>query len=590
MVRPYNNIHFFKFAFLLIIITSTKLFSQERSIQITGKVVNVEQIPIPQVNIVIKGTDKGTQTNDNGEYTLLVNLGDILLFSHLGMEDLEVQVERNDSELNVEMQKGNIELDEVEIEAKRKHKTQKELLKEYTLNKKLIKTSFGIIDKDISSSSMRIIDGNDLITFGADFLYSLENLYPKMKVVRNDPKFPGGIGVFLQRIAYSTNPTAIFDVDGFIYESPPTYLSSNDIERIAILERNAAISRYGTNGVGGVIIINTKSKTKMDDLGIKRTFNNDALLDSLTREANLLEPYRPYYPSYIKKMQKSKTKSQAFALYLDQKIRHCNNPYYFLEMYDFFMSHWGNNEESNKIFQYIMESFSNNAQILKALAYLQEQYGNNESALLLHLETFKLQPKRAQSYRDLANAYVNVGKFKQSLMYYIRYKDVLVPLLNNTYDAFGYDYLITTEMMNIFEQNSAFFTTSNSLINIENNNKTQTRIVFEWNNQNAEFELQFVAPDGYYDDWSNKPPKDVDTLQNLELKGYCSKQFFISKDDAGLWLINIRYKGNQSEAPTYLKVAVYHDYGSKNKQVDVKVYELTENKHNAIQLFKLHQN
>jgi len=49
-----------------------------------------------------------------------------------------------------------------------------------------------------------------------------------------------------------TPPKAIFDVDGFIQETAPTYLSSHDIDRIAILERNAAISRYGPMGVGGV--------------------------------------------------------------------------------------------------------------------------------------------------------------------------------------------------------------------------------------------------------------------------------------------------------------------------------------------------
>ena len=40
---------------------------------------------------------------------------------------------------------------------------QAQLLKEYPVNKKLIKTSWGILDKDRLSGTMRIIDGSMLI-------------------------------------------------------------------------------------------------------------------------------------------------------------------------------------------------------------------------------------------------------------------------------------------------------------------------------------------------------------------------------------------------------------------------------------------
>lgn len=49
----------------------------------------------------------------------------------------------------------------------------------------------------------------------------------------------------------------------------------------------------------------------------------------------------------------------------------------------------------------------------------------------------------------------------------------------------------------------------------------RTRLVFEWNNQEAEFELQFVTPEGFYDTWEHKPGRDA--LQDPEaVKGYFS--------------------------------------------------------------------
>jgi hypothetical protein len=173
------------------------------------------------------------------------------------------------------------ELDEVTLK-KRKRKTNKDILAEYPKNTNLIKTSRGILNMDRASSAFQVIKGEDLVATGPDFLSSLINFNPSMRVVRVPE-----VKVYLRRIAFSlydsikTPPKAIFDVDGFIQETAPTYLSAHDIDRIAILERNAAISRYGPMGVGGVIVINTKGQTQMDYIGVVRQYDNSALKDSL---------------------------------------------------------------------------------------------------------------------------------------------------------------------------------------------------------------------------------------------------------------------------------------------------------------------
>ena len=575
--------------FLLLFVASL-FFSHESNAQVAGRVTDTNKQPLPQVNIIIKETERGTQTDAHGKYVIFAKTGDTLIFSHIGMQPVKVSVERSPSEINVEMPSMNIELEGVKVEAKRRSgfKTQKELLAEYPENKRLIKTSWRIIDKDLSSSFFRIVDGKDLIPVGPDFLTSLQSHVPQMRVIRNDPDNPE-IQVSLGQFGLSTY-SALFDVDGIIQSSPPTYLSANDIDRIAVLERNAAISRYGPQGAGGVIVVNTKAQTRMDDMGVNRTYNNRTLMDSLMRNVTRLESYNPYYPPYIVELQKAKTEKQALAIYADQKKkkRYLNNPYYFLEVYEFFLSKWGNNEKSKELFQHVIDYFSNDIPVLKALAYLQQQNGNYESALSLYVKILKLQSWTAQPLRDVANAFAEVGDFKKALMYYTQYIDIIDQLTNNSFDAYGDDLLITTEMMNILERNKEVFLNSYDVDSAMYNKNTQTRLVFEWNNQEAEFELQFVTPDGYYDTWDNKPGKDISQNSKVE-KGYSSKQFFIDDENKGLWRVNMNYKGNKSEMLTYLKVSVYHDYGLTSQQVDIKVYQLSEN-HEKMQLFLLYEN
>lgn len=564
-------------------ITVTQLFSQAGNTYVVGKVTDANQKALHDVHVTIKETDRGTYTGTDGEYSILAKPGDTLLFSYIGMQGVEIRVENSPSVINIGMQAISIELESLEIKARRKYRTPQDLLAEYPTNKRLIKTSWGIIDKDRSSIRMRIIDGEQLIPIGTDFLYSLQGHYPQMHVDRIDGR------VYFQKISYSSDPPVIFDVDGLIYISIPTHLAANDIDRVAILERNAAMTKYGPQGAGGAIVVNTKAQTWMDDTGkgTNRLYDNRSLVDSLTREATRIEAYLPYKPSLIGKIHEAKTEKQALALYSEKKKKYRKNPYYFLEVYDYFSSHWGNTEQSNQLLQQVIEDFKEDVVVLKALAYLQQQYGEYESALSLYLKILASQYGHAQSHRDVANAYAEAGDFEKAMVIYTGYANDVCQLPHPLFDAKGNDRLITTEMMNILERNKAFLGDNHEIRSATNKGDTLTRLVFEWNNPAAEFEVQLVTPDGYYDTWGNKAGKEKSSNSEAA-QAYNSKAFFIAKENKGPWQVNMDYKGNQSEMPTYLKVSVYHDYGLTSQQAEIKVYKLSDN-HEKVQLFVLQQ-
>ncbi|WP_394420673.1 carboxypeptidase-like regulatory domain-containing protein [Tenacibaculum mesophilum] len=81
--------------------------------KITG-VVSDSSGPLPGVNVILKGTTTGTETDFDGKYSLNAKEGDILVFSFVGMKVTEKVVDAG-SELNVLMQENANLLEEIVI-------------------------------------------------------------------------------------------------------------------------------------------------------------------------------------------------------------------------------------------------------------------------------------------------------------------------------------------------------------------------------------------------------------------------------------------------------------------------------------------
>lgn len=65
--------------------------SQTKSI--TGTVTDDAGMPLPGVNVLLKGTTNGTQTDFDGNYTISASQGDILVFSYVGQKTIQKTVE-----------------------------------------------------------------------------------------------------------------------------------------------------------------------------------------------------------------------------------------------------------------------------------------------------------------------------------------------------------------------------------------------------------------------------------------------------------------------------------------------------------------
>ncbi len=77
------------FLFSIFFIT-TVVFSQSGTV--TGTLTDQNQLPLPGVSIIVKGTNIGTQSDFDGNYSIKCSIGDILVYTYVGQKTREVVV------------------------------------------------------------------------------------------------------------------------------------------------------------------------------------------------------------------------------------------------------------------------------------------------------------------------------------------------------------------------------------------------------------------------------------------------------------------------------------------------------------------
>lgn len=233
-------------------------FAQERIV--TGVVTDNSGMPIPGVNVLVKGTKMGTQTDFDGKFSISASPTQTLVFNFVGMKSQEIVA--SSATINVKMKDDAVELEGVVVTAlgiKREKKALgyaattigKEQITNVTTNNPLESLSGKIAGVDISApnqpgaSTKVIVRGIGSITGTNQPLY----------VVDGTPlnnTFNG-----------STSTTRSFDVGSGINDLDP-----NSIENITFLKGAAATALYGSRASRGAIIITTKKGKNQSKINV----------------------------------------------------------------------------------------------------------------------------------------------------------------------------------------------------------------------------------------------------------------------------------------------------------------------------------
>ncbi|UJH67135.1 DUF2135 domain-containing protein [Allomuricauda sp. SCSIO 65647] len=547
------------------------VFSQQHSI--TGTVMD-EGAPLSDVDIKIANQGMVSQSDNHGRYQVDASEGDLLVYSKQGMEPIEIRVEDVTRTLNVEMFPKVKKLKNVTV-AKKKWHSQKELEKDYHNNPNIVKTAFGYLDRTKATYAVRMINTNNILPGEYDLSNALRG---RLAGVRVNGSFSGisSFGRGARSVFTRSGTPAIYDIDGQIFTEFPNFLDVQSIERIAVISSLFGTMRYGSFGRGGVVVINTKAGVRppTDKNGFvidrARLRNNIYEGDALTQE-NMAKNE----PEYLKALTRSNSFEEAKSTFESNFDRYSFSPYFILDSYRYFYDRWGKEEFADSIIEDAYASLDNHPVHLKSLAYIYEAQGRFDKAYDTYRDVFILRPQYAQSYLDLANSNRSIKNVKRAAVLYVRYFHLLNRGLIQS-DSSTFSGMIKRDFGNLLavENIDKISKSIKKKDFAQDENLENTRLVFEWSNSEAEFELQFVNSDNRHYTWKHNLRENPLVIEKEKEHGYSSTEYFIDDLSEGPWQVNVNYLGNKSLTPTYLKATVYYDYGTKAQRKEIKVFKL----------------
>jgi Ca-activated chloride channel family protein len=228
---------------VIALIVSMQIQSQEK--KITGTVSDNSGYPLPGVNIVIKKTTTGTQTDFEGHYEMTTNVGDVLTYTYVGLKAVEVII-GTPNIINVTLEEDIALLSEVVIAAHGIKRVKKSL--GYAVSNvipvELERRTEGDVARVLSGKASGVQISSQNGTSG-----SATNV-----VIRGYNSISG-----------NQQPLYVIDGVSYSYEKLKneninlTNLDSKNIDNVNVLKGLSAASLYGTAGRNGVVVITTKN-------------------------------------------------------------------------------------------------------------------------------------------------------------------------------------------------------------------------------------------------------------------------------------------------------------------------------------------
>lgn len=237
-------------------------FAQTRTV--TGIVKDVDGLGLPGVAVAIKGTLRGTGTNNDGEFNLQVAPGDTLLFTLVGKKPLEVVVEQR-SVIDVVMYDDETMLDEVKVVAFGTQKKESVIASIETVNVKDLQIASSNLTSAFAGKIPGLISYSTTGEPGAD----------------NAQFFIRGVTTF----GYKSDPLIL--IDGFEATSDDlARIQPDDVESFSILKDASATVLYGARGANGIITVTTK---KGQEGSVKISARVDVNVAAPTKMLKLLD-------------------------------------------------------------------------------------------------------------------------------------------------------------------------------------------------------------------------------------------------------------------------------------------------------------
>ena len=235
----------------LIVIVSGKIEKQD--IPVTGKVTSDNGEALSGVSVTLKGTTRGTTTDNSGNFSLLVPQNGTLVISYIGYQDQEIAV-NNQTVVNVKLEQSSKPLDQVVVVG---YGTQRKI--DVTGATATVKGT-ELVKQPVMTPTQAMqgkVAGVQIISSGQP------GSQPSVRI-RGTGSMLGGV-------------EPLYVVDGVI-TTDITNINTADIVNVDILKDASSTAIYGARGSNGVIIITTKQGSGK----LKLSYNGNVGIQSAT--------------------------------------------------------------------------------------------------------------------------------------------------------------------------------------------------------------------------------------------------------------------------------------------------------------------
>lgn len=227
--------------FWLLIFAMPSAFGQDKTV--SGKISDPNGEALPGVNVVVKGTTRGVVSDIDGNYSIAVPTGSVLVFSYIGYVSEEVIADKTQT-LNITLLPDIASLEEVVV------------------------IGYGTVKKSDATGAVATVSSKD---FNKGAITSPQELLAGKSagvVITSDGGAPGTGATIRIRggssLSASNDPLIVVDgvplsnegVSGL--NNALSIVNPNDIETFTVLKDASATAIYGSRASNGVILITTK--------------------------------------------------------------------------------------------------------------------------------------------------------------------------------------------------------------------------------------------------------------------------------------------------------------------------------------------
>ena len=237
---------------------------------ISGIVTDVNGTPVIGAGVVVEGTQNGTVTGVDGDYTLSVPENATIVVSCIGYADRTAVVTAGNTTYNFVLEEDSLYLDDVVV------------------------IGYQTVRRRDLTGSVASINSKQLSTTPvANVAQALQGKLPGVNIISQDGRPDASINIRVRgggSISQSNEPLILIDgVQGTLSDIP-----SDQVESIDVLKDASSTAIYGARGANGVILITTKGAREGK---VRVSYSGYAKLNTPTGYMDSLGPYE--YLEYV---------------------------------------------------------------------------------------------------------------------------------------------------------------------------------------------------------------------------------------------------------------------------------------------------